>query len=395
MLGAALVITLVAAAVGCVSAAPAGAPRTIAPPRPPATPPPTTVLTRVLRVYPSAKLVPISNPYLFYWDFGPPPDFAGAVADAEGAGDAAQQASALREHRLPVFWTSGPQWPDGRSKKEFVDYYLGSIAPYRAFMIDEWQGPDPTAPAGSPLAIGNPYGIEGAIEGIELARERHPGSLVLIAWRGEDSLLPLVRADAVDYLLIEAYTNVMKSVNLTDGISIAGVDQRIEKARSWGVVDRTVPWLGHFVPDSDYHPGHALTVEELQRQIRHYRAIAPEMPGLAFFGGAANLALAKAASELAVRYFVAPAPEIRIVSPSDGAILSRAPHLIVARASAREGRSVAEYRGFIDNRLVYDGSNPAFTWDFSGESPGPHTITMQAYDSGWNRAATQIDVHNE
>jgi len=213
-----------------------------------------------------------------------------------------------------------------------------------------------------------------------------------VAWRGEDSLLPLVRADAVDYLLIEAYTNVMKSIQLRDGISVVGVDQRIAKARSWGVSDRTVPWLGHFVPFDQYHPGHALTVEELESQIRHYRKFAPEMPGLAFFGGDANRVLSKAASELASKYFIDLAPEVTIQRPSYGAALTRAPHLIEAEASAKGGRSVAAYKGFIDNNLVYEGSNPAFTWDFTNEAPGTHIITVQAIDSGWNRAAAQIKI---
>lgn len=350
------------------------------------------VLHTVLAVYPSAELFPVSDPYLFYWDFGAPPDFNGAVADAQGAGNSAQQAEAVKQHRLSVFWTFGPQWPYGHSKQDFIDFYLGAISSGQASLVDEWQSPSPGAPRGSPLNARNPYGIEGAIAGLEQAKKRSPSSLIFIAWRGESSVLPLLRNGGADYLLIEAYTNVASPTPLSYGISVLGVDLRIAKARSWGVLDRTIPWLGHFAPFDKYHPGHALTVEELGRQIRHYREIAPQMPGLAFYGGASNLVLAKAASDFARKYFIEPAPIVTIASPSKGAVLSRAPHTIRIDATAKGGRKITEYKGYIDNALVYVGSRPSFRWDFREEPPGKHIITVHAVDSGWNRSAVQIVV---
>lgn len=352
-------------------------------------------LQRVLAVYPSAKLFPVANPYLFYWDYGPPPDFSGAVFDAQGANTPANVADARKLNRLPVHWTFGPQWPGGHSRQDFIDYYLQSLKSSEAVQIAEWQSPDPHAEPGSPLYAKDPYGIEGAIAGLAAAKKADPTSLVIVAWRGENSLLPLIRAGGVDYIAIEAYTNVAKDIPLNWGISVLGVDLRIAKARRWGVLDRTIPWLGHIVPFDQYHRGHELTVADLANQIRHYRAIAPQMPGLAFYGGAPNLVLAKAASDLARKYFIDPAPEVAIETPAAGAVISQAPHTITIRAMPKGGRKIIEYKGYIDNELVYVGKHPSFTWDFSYDAPGAHFITVHAIDSGWNRAAAQIRVECE
>lgn len=362
---------------------------TVRPPHPPATPPAGTVLDKVLALYPSAHLPPVSDPYIFYSDSGPLYDYPATVINARGA------ANRMRRGQLPVSWAYGPQWPYGHTKQDFVKYYLGSIHPDQAILIDEWQAPQLGVPKGSPLASSDPYGIEGAVEGIAQATQKYPGSLTLIAWRGENSLLPLVKRHGVGYILIEAYTNMDKSVPRSWSVSTFQVDLRIWKARRWGMITRTIPWLGEFFPPDRYRPGDVLTVKELEGQIRHYREIAPEMPGLAFYAGKKDSVLAHAANELATKYFIEPAPHVSITSPTRGATLSPAPHTIHAKAEAKDGRRISEYKGFIDNALVYVGSRPSFTWDFSKEAAGSHVITIHAIDSGWNRAAAQISVKIE
>lgn len=383
ILSVSLLIVLLALVDGCVSVFPA-------PPHPRDIPP-SRILSTVLAVYPSAHLPPVSDPYIFYSDSGPL-DYPGTIVNAQGAGDEKRQAKEISLGRLPVFWAYGPEWPYGHNKKDFVDYYLGSIHPKQAVLIDEWQRPQFDLPRGKPLSAADPYGIEGSIQGIAEAKARSPGALVLVAWRGENSLLPLVRKGGVDYILIEAFTNMDKSVPQSWGVSVLQVDYRIWKARSWGMIDRTIPWLGNFFPPDQYRPGHVMTVSDLERQIRHYRKIAPEMPGLAFYAGKENSLLARAASRIARKYFIAPAPTVGILSPQAGAVLTRSPHMITAAARAKDGRKIAEYKGFIDNRLVYVGSQPSFTWDFAGCTPGPHIITVHAIDNGWNRTAAQISI---
>ena len=346
---------------------------------------------KVIRVLPSALLPPVSNPYLFYWDFGPAPSFLGSVANAQGAGNETQAAEHEKAGRLPVIWTYGPEWPCGKTKEDFIKYYLSVIQPNRAHLVDEWQSARLGVPIGNPLSLFDPFGIRGAIEGIDQAKKRSQGAFILVAWRGEDSLLPLVEKGDVDCLLIEAYSHLSKTQPQFWAIRIPSVDARIAKARSWGIIDRTIPWLGEIRSTDEYVPGHALTAAELEVQIRHYRETAPEMPGVAFYGNS-NPDLARAADALCKKYFVDPAPEVAILSPAGGAVLSPTSQIVKAAASPKGGRTVREYRGFIDNRLVYIGSDSVFSWDFSRETRGPHYLTVHAVDDNWNRGAAQVRI---
>jgi hypothetical protein len=352
--------------------------------------PEATAAVTVIRTYPSALLPPVADPYLFYWDFGPGPDCAGCVANAQGATEASGPALVARG-RLPIYWSYGPQWPEGKSREQFIRYYLHVIEPFRAYMVDEWQKPGPGVSRDDPLSFLNPFGIAGAIEGIRAAKKRSPGSLVLIAWRGEDSLLPLVRSGDVDFLLIEAYSHLPRTVPLRWAIDVPGVDARIAKARSWGAIERTIPWLGQIHAAQLYHAGRILDAAELERQIRHYRQVAPEMPGVAFFGNT-NPPLADAADALCRKYFVDLAPSVRIEDPPAGAVLGRGRHTVTIAAWGQGGREISSYRGFIDNRLVYEGSGRMFSWDFTREAAGAHYLTVHAIDGEWNRSAAQIKV---
>ena len=61
-------------------------------------------------------------------------------------------------------------------------------------------------------------------------------------------------------------------------------------------------------------------------------------------------------------------------------------------ATAKGNREIAQYRWFIDQRLVAETDQPHYLWDLRGEHPGQHWITVHAVDGGFNRAATQIPV---
>lgn len=351
-----------------------------------------TQATRVIKTYPSAVSPPVSSPYLFYWELGPAPSYAGAVANAQGVANGTQAQEQLKQGRLPIQWVYGPQWPYGKDKADVVKYYMDSIKPYRAQMIDEWQSPKIGAPIGNPLSALNPFGIEGAIDGIAAAKARAPGSLVLIAWRGENSLLPLVKKGGVDYILVEGYSNLPKTYPQSWAIDMAGVDARIAKARSWGMITHTIPWLGEIIANDQYPAGHVLTAKDLERQIEHYRKVAPEMPGVAFYNDT-NPALARAADRLCWEYYVKPAPTVSIVAPTPGESLPRSRVTIVAYAKGRHARTIREYLGFIDNHLVYKGTANHFSWNFSNEKPGEHIVTVQAIDSAWNRGVKQVTVN--
>ena len=345
----------------------------------------------VIRVYPSAHLWPVSEPYLFYWELGAAPSYPGSVANAQGVSNGTQAQEQIKKDRMPIQWTYGPEWPYGRTKEAFIKYYSEAIRPYRAQMVDEWQSPKLGAAAGDPLSINDPYGIEGSIEGIALAKKQSPGTLILIAWRGENSLLPLVKKGGVDYILIEGYSNLPKTYPQSWAIDTHGVDARIARARSWGMITHTIPWLGEILANDQYAPGHVLTAQDLAQQIKHYREVAPEMPGLAFYANT-NSALAEAADRLCKEYYVDPAPTVSIDRPTEGSTIPRRSQVITASARGKDARGIREYLGFIDNKLVYEGKANHFRWNFVNASPGKHIITVQAIDTGWNRGVKQIEV---
>lgn len=345
----------------------------------------------VIDVYPSAHLPPVANPYFFYWDFGSPPKVADPTVDVEGVRTDQEAARLEKQGILPVNWLPGPNWRYGKDYKDFFSKFSDSIKANRAYLVDEWQSIRLTASPGSALAASDPFGMRGTIDGILDAKHRNPSSFVIIAWRGENSLKPLVEKDGADLVAIEAYTSVSKDRPTWYAVSLSQVDRRIALARSWGILDRTIPWLGHILPYNEYHASQKLTPQELERQIKHYREIAPQMPGVAFFGNE-NEALAKVANELTRKYFIDPAPSVRITTPMKGAHLSATTHVVRIAARAKDGRVVVQYKGYIDNRLVYEGTSSAFSWNFSKETPGVHYITVHAIDNDWNRAAAQIRV---
>ena len=149
--------------------------------------------------------------------------------------------------------------------------------------------------------------------------------------------------------------------------------------------------LGHICRPEDYHPGHALTPENLDTLIGELRRYAPEMPGIGFYGVNGDQ-LARTCDQLACKHFIEPAPEVMILEPQFEATLST-PHVSVrVEATAKENREIALYQWFIDHRLVAETDQRNYLWDLRGEHPGQHWIISHAINGSFNRAATQIPV---
>lgn len=340
-----------------------------------------------LRYFPSAFLAPVKSPYIFYWDFGKAPTFPGSVTNAHG-GD---QPEAQQAGRLTLNWFYGPQDPYIADEQGFVDYYIGAAKTgILGVMVDEWQ--DPVA-GQKPLEPTNPFGITGSIKGILQAKKINPAFFIAVAWRGEENIEGVTKHGEPDLLMIEAYTHLQKIFPKEWALepNLGGLKKRIDTARKLGMIERTIPWYGMILAESNYHPGERLTPQELERQITEIRAYAPEMPGVAFYENG-DQSLADAADRLAYKHFVEPAPAVSIVEPAYQQSISTWHQTITAKAEPKNGRTIIRYRWFIDNRLVAENESNEYVWDVRGETPGLHILTVHAVDSGYNRSAAQIPV---
>lgn len=355
-------------------------------------PSPATIAERTLRWYPSALLPPVSNPYIFYWDFGPAPRFPGGVTNAAGSGSVPPVTAAQRGI-MPLSWFYGPQNPWLKTEAAFVDSYVNAArGPTLGIMVDEWQNPRESKNADSPLSIETPFGISGSVKGIIEAKKTAPSLFIAVAWRGEPSIEPMMQHGLPDLLMIEGYTHVSKKLpRASFEVDMAGIKRRVDYSRKLGAIERTICWLGHIRKPEEYHPEHLLTTDIIDSQIAELRRWAPEMPGIAFYGNS-DPQLAEQCDRLARRHFVEPAPDLRIVEPSFQESIAT-PHATIRVATeAKDNRRVVGYRWFIDNRLVARTEQPHYVWDLRGERSGMHFITVHAVDSGFNRSAAQIVV---
>ena len=358
-------------------------------------PTPAGIRERTLRWFPSARLPPVKDPYVFYWEFGRVPSYPGAVANAQGSGYGLPGDAHIG--LLPVRWFPGPQseagFPDGHA---FIDRYVNAAKNplAMAIMVDEWQSVT-DVPGATTLHVDNPYGITGSIQGMIEAKKADPGFFITVAWRGEDNIKPACDAHAVDLLMIEAYSHISAAYPTAwaTGGNLGGTFSKIGLARSMGMGDRTIVWLGSFLAPHEYHPGHELTVENFEEQVKAIREFAPEGPGLGFYANS-NPELADACDAIVSKYFVEPAPAVSFTYPLERDVLfqNHVRMRVDAVPNLEGGRFIREYQWFIDNRLVAKTSGPTYLWDTRGDNLGLHVLTAHAIDSHWNRAAAQITV---
>ena len=155
--------------------------------------------------------------------------------------------------------------------------------------------------------------------------------------------------------------------------------------------ERTIAMLGLFPPASKLKQ--AWTLEDLENEVKKYRQISPEAPGMGIYNTSGDKETTRAADKYFRKYFVAPAPEVTISAPLMQAKITF-PHVeIMAKAKAKNSAKIIRYDWFIDNRLVGRTGDNKYIWDTRGVQAGKHFITVHAIDSDWNRAAAQITVN--
>jgi len=345
------------------------------------TPPaPGTAEARALALYPSPLLPPVRDPYVLVW---------------YGAGDKKLWEQFTVANM--VTYSSIPNWLAQRgvldltwgeggpidwlpSQEAWDRYYVGIAAHNLGYCMHEWH-----------MAADSNEALRAA-QAVSRAERTHPRSYSAFYYQGQQTMAELAAKGELDLLIQEGYTHVTKELPMADfAVGMDGIKGRIDRARKAGAIEKQVVMLGLIAPADKYHPGHELTGDLIEQQIRELRAYAPEMPGIGFYyeGGQE---LAVQCDALARRYFVDPAPEVMIAEPAFEAMLGT-PHVTIrAEATPKGDRRIARYRWFVDARLVAETAEPRYVWDLRGEAPGRHFITVHAVDSGFNRAAAQIPV---
>ena len=107
--------------------------------------------------------------------------------------------------------------------------------------------------------------------------------LSLVVWQMREPITPGLAAayrDAADLVLFESYVNSQRQY--------WWIATQVWSARTYGLLPKTIVVLG---VGKGGNPGEkwAETKEELEQQIRFVRLIAPESPGVGFFGGTPEL----------------------------------------------------------------------------------------------------------
>ena len=342
-------------------------------------PTPAEAEKRALALYPSAALTPVKDPYyMIYYNAGSRqqwrqlPTINMTTYSGHGVWLAPRGV-------VNLTWAEGGPVDWLRDQTAYLNYYTD------------------VAEANAIGFCGHESNLQGAqmdwlVDAFRAAERQFPERFSAYYYRGEEKMAQAAGQKHIDLLIQEGYTSTHKQFPLAGyAIGLEGIKKRIDTARKFGAIQRHVVMLGHICRPENYHPGHALTPENLDTLIGELRRYAPEMPGIGFYGVKGEQ-LALACDQLAHKHFIEPAPEVVILEPQFEATLS-APHVSVrVEATAKGNREIAQYRWFIDHRLVAETDQPHYLWDLRGEHPGQHWITVHAVDGSFNRAATQISV---
>ncbi len=223
--------------------------------------------------------IPVTvKPLYFVW-FGTPREFEWCnVPTTVKAEDAAWW---LRRGAIPCRWKGGvcyKQWPP----EQFVASYTDS--PWIA--VDELAGLDETG-----LKIMN---------AVRAHKAAHPEGFRLIwsigaheYWRDY--------TDCVNLFVPEIYLNYR-------GNHLGQFDAYLRTIRAAGVMDRMVPGLGVNVRE-DKDTGEIIvapTQEDVLRQVRYLKAIAPEIPGIGFFSVNTAPGVGEFCDQLCREYYIEP-----------------------------------------------------------------------------------------
>ena len=171
-------------------------------------------------------------------------------------------------------WCFGPtsEYSGGRAA-----YYCGQCDPtidgkvcFAGVGIDEWDPGQKRYAAEKDMAA----------RGFRAARKKWPKNL-MVCWvtQPDETFLGLLRDGTFDLAIIEGYTFIPD----VGGLTMDAVCGRCEIVKKAGLLDRTIVCLGYLSATPD-KSGRAMTIGQIERNVRLIKEKYPEMPGVAFYG---------------------------------------------------------------------------------------------------------------
>jgi hypothetical protein len=231
----------------------------------------------------SAELrVPVTaRPVYFVW-FGAPQRFSWCnVPTTVDSRQPAEVAWWQWHGGIPCAWKGGvcyKEWTTGQFSASY------NASPWIA--IDEVGGLDETG--------------QKIMTAVRAHKQTHPNGFRLIWYMG---VQPDWKdyADCVDLFVPEIYLNYR-------GNHLGHIDDYVRLARATGVMERMIPGLGiNIILDEAKQPKTTPTRDDVLRQIRHLKEVAPELPGVGFFtSDSAAPGVAEYADELCETYYLNP-----------------------------------------------------------------------------------------
>lgn len=137
------------------------------------------------------------------------------------------------------------------------------------------------------------------IAGVRAHKQAYPEGCRALWYMGVHDYWKELR-DCVDLFVPEIYLNY-------GGNHLGRIDEYVQRTREVGCLDRMIPGLGiNVIEDKDKKPTVVPSREDVLRQIRHLKTIAPELSGVGFFHAEAAPGVAEYADELCRTYYLDP-----------------------------------------------------------------------------------------
>jgi Bacterial Ig domain len=330
---------------------------------------------------------PIGRPYFFAWWKAPAPSHKHfkqvlpvSSQTIESLTDHTDRAWWFGRGVRPFGWSWGTQdaapFESADAYFEYLSNYVDRGLPGVCF--DEWVNFDEKNPKNWMLA-----------EACRRIKRANPDFFIAaFTHMQSDALVVALKRDWVDLAIIESYPHVAGEPAWTPKLAL----WRLGLAKKAGVMEKTIPAFWIDPKDETF------TAAWLEEWIKRFRNEFPQMPGLAplFPGGhdtidPRTLHLTRVCDRLIEKYYIEPAPSVRVVAPDDGAILDAGSVLVNARS---DGEATA-WRLYVDGELAaQEDTEETEEVQFSpvNLAPGSHVLTVHAITRDWLRSVAQVAV---